>query len=200
MRLYKFIGERYVYESLLFKRIKVSKPSEVNDPFELCPFAFSTRWDRHVWRKAMTSVESRIGFISFSSSWESPALWGNYANNHRGACLEFEAPLDLYNLPGRDPELLQVSYEEKLTAFDSKTYQDPSMLTEKLRYAVATKSSHWSYESEWRLLVDLEESPNTDGVNFKSFDERLKLSRVILGFRSNLTAEDARIAFGGSLR
>ncbi len=196
MRLYKFIGERYLYESLLFKRLKVSKPSEVNDPFEFCPFSFTSRLERHTWKKAMQGPESEAGFISFSKSWESPSLWGNYADNHRGACLEFEVPVEMNNPRGCDEALIQVNYTEEMRAFNSEALRDPSIIAKELRHAVSTKSSHWAYEEEWRLLVDLGETTASGSHRFKPFSEKMQLKRIILGFRSSLSSEEARIAYG----
>ncbi|MGR3838929.1 MAG: DUF2971 domain-containing protein [Cognatishimia sp.] len=199
MRLFKFIGAQHVFESLLFKRIKVSKPTEVNDPFEFCPFSFPSKLKRRAWRQGIIKAEKETGFISFSTNWESPALWANYAENHKGACLEFEVDQDAFRMPGKSPDLVEVTYKDELREFNYNARKDPSILAEYVRYALATKSKHWEYEDEWRLLVNLDDCFAKGSLHFRNFDQNFVLKKVILGYRSEFSSDEIRGAFGSAL-
>jgi hypothetical protein len=70
-------------------------------------------------------------------------MWSHYADNHRGVCLEFN---------GGAAEMIdaqRVIYAEDRPAIDQ--FRDTTV-QEKMEKALLTKSSHWSYEKEWRIV------------------------------------------------
>lgn len=100
-------------------------------------------------------------------------MWSHYAKDHSGAVLE------LWSLPEEDNPLSvssPVQYtetpppffteEEFLNYFCGLCTLDLPALT---RRSVYTKSSHWSYEREWRVYYPLSEKPGPfDEVGLRS--------------------------------
>ena len=73
-----------------------------------------------------------------------PLMWAHYADHHRGACLEFDMrKLDLC-------AAIQVQYTEMYPSFHLNDGKDLSPLY--------TKSFHWQYEEEYRLIAQEESS------------------------------------------
>src|SRR5208282_4694040 len=74
----------------------------------------------------------------------SPLMWGHYAASHTGICLEFDARCYPF------PEVEKVEYRTTYPAWDLSTvYYEP----------LITKSMHWAYEAEWRLIAEDRAAP-----------------------------------------
>lgn len=96
-----------------------------------------------------------IGVACFSEINDSILMWSHYANSHKGFCMEFDTQFYPFKQDGGD-FLYKVDYPE------SNLYPPLSLsdiLQEKLprlsRIILTTKSWHWSYEKEWRILFGL---------------------------------------------
>ena len=172
-RLYKFYSARWALDAVERERLKVSTIQELNDPFEISPFAGNNSAQRRALETTRQELFKGKGLISFSKCWSNPVLWSHYAENHRGVALGFDVRhrycLDVYYTPDRRP----------ITEFiRSDGSVDPRAGTA----IAATKFSHWSYEDETPLLLNLDglRSPSS-GLHFKDFDEDLVLREIILG-------------------
>ena len=113
--------------------------------------------------------------LCFSRNWSDPVQWSHYADRHKGICLGFDVPED-YVVP--------VTYTASRLPVDLTLYREENVdahLPEMLRW-FATKYVHWSYEREVRLFINLQGS-DPSKLNFREFDEGLKLAEVILGPR-----------------
>lgn len=109
-----------------------------------------------------------VGIFSLSTRSDHPLMWAHYAGEHTGVCIGFErvsgsrmnepahfVPV-IYSdlLPELDKDgfqtVMSLSADEMgrpytssfKIAFDDKTFQR----------AITTKSTHWSYEEEWRYI------------------------------------------------
>ena len=105
-------------------------------------------------------------------------MWAHYADSHRGICLEFAVRSD----PTFFTEALPVRYEDQYPSFNhfSSTKQERS------EKSFLTKSKHWEYEQEYRI-VDLSSGP---GVRHYPAD---LLTGVILGCAiSDANEQDVR--------
>jgi hypothetical protein len=111
-------------------------------------------------------------------------MWAHYAKDHRGAVFE------LWSLPDEDNPLstaVPVRYVDRPIPFYSKTDWVNDMVSVRrldLRslyqeYA-CTKSSHWSYEREWRVWYPLSK---TDKYDYSPI-RRSELKAVYLGCQS----------------
>lgn len=69
-------------------------------------------------------------------------MWSHYADSHKGVCLEFD---------GRSPLMAhaqKVNYARKRVPINPY-YDNTDRMFE---MGMLTKSKHWAYETEWRLL------------------------------------------------
>jgi Protein of unknown function (DUF2971) len=182
MRAYKFLDEKYGLTSLQQRRLKQSRVSDLNDPFELLPYDVTNLIYRKTFHQTRIDVNRARGLLCFSGDWKNPVIWAHYSDKHRGLCLGFEIP-ELAGIPQND-DTDHVTYIEKLLQcpdFDSMSDEEHISFT---RAALFTKFKHWEYEKEirvWGLLQNAEK-----GLNFVCYGESLKLVEVILGARSAL--------------
>jgi hypothetical protein len=106
-------------------------------------------------------IENQLGIVSFAGSRDNLLMWAHYANAHRGIVIEFDAnklsgdtslrSVDFFG------EALQVQYVETLPTTNFFT-EDSVKQVKKL---LLTKSSHWKYEQEFRMVVkDRKRSPS----------------------------------------
>ena len=87
-----------------------------------------------------------IGIYCLSTIKDDILMWSHYSDSHKGLCLEFDTTKEII-LFG---QALKVNYSEEYPSIDvinialGKDYE--------YRKAVLTKSKHWEYEQEWRIL------------------------------------------------
>jgi hypothetical protein len=123
--------------------------------------------DKEYYHKAFDEVIKGFGVYCLSEKREDILMWSHYADAHYGLCLEFNAwPGSLFW------EAYKVSYQRGYPIVNVMDIGNP----EALRLIVLTKSVHWEYEQEWRI-VQLEYDR---GSGYRSFSPDL-LTGVILG-------------------
>jgi hypothetical protein len=111
-------------------------------------------------------------------------MWSHYADNHKGAVIKYRC------LPQLDNMLcaaVRVAYQEEMPVMatleewiDSAFGFCPLDHKKMWNKTFATKSIHWAYEKEWRVIVSFEQ-PLADYTDFK-IDPR-EIGEVILGCR-----------------
>lgn len=179
MRLYYFSSERYALEALRDKRLKIARINELNDPFEFMGLALP-KHERRVLRKTKDDLDKFMGIVCFSNSWSHPLLWSHYADNHKGLALGFETKEDKY--------FHKVNYvQERLTLRDIGLNRLEDFVDSNMMIILCTKFISWSYESEYRSFVKLDNCDCVTGLYFHDFFPNLELKEVIVGERSNLT-------------
>jgi hypothetical protein len=187
LKLFYFTGPQFALENIRKRHLKVSFSTEVNDLFELMPFEFQSRNVRRAWRQAIEEHAKGQGFISFTSSWAVPTMWAHYAQNHTGLCYGFK-------MSGKS--LIKIGYEENLKIFNEAAISEPTANLQEVTYASKTKSSHWTYEDEWRQYISLSRDEIAARANkqrtFQAFGDDLVLKEVIIGHRSEITSEQVR--------
>jgi hypothetical protein len=95
----------------------------------------------------------------------SPLMWGHYAASHTGICLEFDARRDPF------PVTEKVQYCTTYPAHDLPTIGYKPLIT---------KSFHWSYEAEWRLIVEERAAPIISPFTLKTNNDFLTLASGVL--------------------
>lgn len=125
-------------------------------------------------QRAIEAAFQRAGICCFSETWENPLMWGHYADEHRGFCLEFEA--DTNALGGCS--LLPALYSDG--HFPARVFQFLVDRSAFFAQMLLTKQMEWSYEREWRLIR------HTGGLLNPS---PLRLKAVIFGCRSDAKNE-----------
>jgi hypothetical protein len=180
VRAYRLMSVDHAISTVSLRRLKVARPSEVNDPFELLGVNCMHRILRRELTRFRHSHNSKIGLLCFSEAWKNPVLWSHYADGHRGICLGFDLNPDL-GLRG----LQNVIYEEdKLQALPddveelSTRGEIPEYLQQLLLF---TKYGHWKYEQEIRAVIDLETAIPERRMYFYPFGNDVVLREVILG-------------------
>lgn len=88
------------------------------------------------------------GASCFSEIVDDVLMWAHYADGHRGFCLEFDTKFPPFD------KIQQVQYSNSYPEINlakaivnGANYNSLPLLT--------TKSEHWSYEKEWRLLHEV---------------------------------------------
>ena len=103
-------------------------------------------------------LSQRFGIVSFATVPFHPLLWSHYTVDGSGFVIGYETEW-LRTLGGAGGRLREVRYSPK-----------PAMLMgynavgepESNRYEfLSLKSSHWEYEEEWRLIVELDQTVGT---------------------------------------
>jgi len=171
VRLYYLTTPEHALSNIVFKRVKISRFSELNDPFELAAVNSSGLKFREAFSKLIENFKDTKGLICLSENWIDPVLWSHYAAKHRGVALGFKVKKDLVR---------KVLYSD--SRLSKKEIEDAEsgskMVSDALVY---TKFSSWAYEREWRLLCNLEKFEKESNLHFRPIDESFQLEEVILG-------------------
>lgn len=235
--LYKYITIKALYSFLNYGDLKITFPEDANDPYE-----FVSNEEKPEQR---TSEE---GFISLSEEENIPSLWGNYAEEYKGACLEFLIPFFTSSTPSSDIKaFVNVFCQEndhnakiigarapsrsrdyiKYLGFDpsggdifykcrysdapyckNTKYTPPQTISDKVKDIyrqcmkifdrIATKSTAWHHEKEYRIALSKSKRCLTriiyvDGKQLYLSD-RLKpfCSKIILAPYSPFSVNDAK--------
>jgi hypothetical protein len=184
MRVFHFINTSYGISNLSLKRLKVSRFSQLNDPFELLAADLLDPRDRKALSEFKTSLNAKTGMICFSSSWGNPLLWGHYADKHSGMALGFDIPDECLSSVQYTTQRPKVEFDQKTR----KIVNGPRLMDKLLR----TKFTDWKYEDERRMFIDLDLTLQEGGNHFMEFSKDLVLREVILGLNCDLPASRVR--------
>ena len=190
MRVYKFLNRHFALKSMRERRLKVSRLSALNDPFEMFPFDLSHRDARIALLMTLSEMDRINGLICFSRTWANPVIWAHYADQHRGICLGFDIP---------DGFVREIAYKKDRESFpmDLGDREPPEKLAimERLLF---TKFEDWRYEDEMRVSIRLDWSTvSADGLFFKEWDADLRLAEVVVGLRSPTCRRELEQALHG---
>ncbi|MDF1675137.1 MAG: DUF2971 domain-containing protein [Vicingaceae bacterium] len=119
----------------------------------------------------------RYGISCSSKTSTCPLMWGHYAKNHTGICMEFEIQND--DVDNQFPMekdtsfiITEVNYDNEPIDLYSSGLINEDILRKKM---LSTKSDKWSYEKEVRLIF------NQGPIKFK----KQKLKKIIFGAKSS---------------
>lgn len=176
--IYKYIpAEHYLPKVLKGESIKFSSPLSFNDPFEckpLCIIENGEAGERFLsnglkeigltpaqrlrrlgelrrfqglpmpsgLESNMSELLSQIGISCFSESRDSILMWSHYAAEHSGVCIGFDTTKHIFQTAW------QVKYQDELPVIYRPSDNNDQMLSKSL----LTKSIHWEYEREWRIV------------------------------------------------
>lgn len=180
INLYKYCAFNTNSLSILInKKIWVSKPDSLNDPFD-CKIRFKPALNAEAERKYLDKrgitgddprayqIQKRLrefedvdiqnlGVFCLSELNDNILMWSHYADQHRGFCIEFVRSSG--NWIGNFETTKPINYcnYPEVDPFDSDGNIDASIH----RKMLLTKAEDWKYENEWRLTYpqgDKEES------------------------------------------
>lgn len=165
-------------------RIRLSTFDKVNDPFELLGIRQVNKKGRRHFERLYKHWVNSFGFISFTDNWNSPLMWGHYANNHTGVCLGIEIP---------EKRVWQVDYhKERLDSLLNMTPSEAAFSEDIIKKFVTTKFNDWSYEREWRYVKDLEYIDPDTGLYYEDFSPDFELREIIAGARCSRSLNKLR--------
>src|SRR4029078_4740767 len=142
-RVYYLSSAEYATSNVVFRRLKVARFSELNDPFELLARTAAEKRAHWEIQKYRENFDVENGLLCFSSDWIDPVLWSHYGAQHHGICLGFNVP---------KAALRNVNYQTDRMMIDTPTIAgglDAAFADAILR----TKFESWKYEKEKRMLV-----------------------------------------------
>lgn len=117
-------------------------------------------------------LTTQIGILSVSTKNDDILMWAHYADSHRGVCLEFDGSFAFMAHSHR------VAYSIERRPINQ--YLDDNDTA--LQKVLLTKSEHWRYEDEWRLIRN--EGPGL--VQFRPHN----LTGVIIGAQAGRVTEE----------
>jgi hypothetical protein len=180
MHLFHFLRTEHALMALERRRLKVARINDLNDPFELfCPDMRDKR-TRLGLRLLKETMSAKFGFLCFCRSWQNLLLWSHYADKHRGVALEIDVP---------DDEAMSVTYTESRVQWDTrKITSSGGFSQEHVDVIATTKSRHWEYEEEVRVVASIENDTPENGLYFCP----VSIKGIVLGACSTLTRAQIR--------
>lgn len=180
MRLYYMTSAKWAETILKERRIKLSRFSEANDPFELRLIDSRDHNTRNYADLIYNYFDKNVGFICFGATWESPIMWAHYAEKHTGVALGFDV----------EPEglIAKINYTDEKIQVPFGSHLPKHGLTEELLTQIqTTKSTDWAYENEYRVVTHLDVKDSTTGCYYTDFGAQIQLRELILGHRCSWT-------------
>ena len=116
-------------------------------------------------------LSQRFGIVSFASDPRYPLMWAHYTGDGSGFVIGYDKS-EISKLTRRTDCLKAVKYQKTpliLLVYDVLNETNVNAL-------LSIKSQHWSYEGEWRLIVELNETVGTGKVD--RFGYSINLLRV----------------------
>lgn len=91
---------------------------------------------------SMRKFINKVGVCSFTTNFDNLLMWAHYTESHKGLCLGFDVT--------QDPDLFDVPLQVQYAPYPVYNHlTDSSQLAYKV---LATKSDHWAYEEEVRVM------------------------------------------------
>jgi len=124
-----------VMELASTSEMKVHISEALSDALRMSVSQLANRFDQTL--GALCLCEERYNLL----------MWAHYAESHSGFQLEFDPTLVAQNKDGSTEHLFRICYQERRPSgrFDQLTESE----------IMLSKSSHWSYEREWRIFRTL---------------------------------------------
>jgi len=144
--------------------------------------------------------EESVGVLCLTEQPDDLLMWAHYAAAHEGFVIEFDPSSSFFNQRRSDHDefrhLRRIIYAEERRHLVMGADKDIS--------ALLTKSSHWAYEKEWRMMVHLIDATNKHTSGSKTFHlfsfPADAIKSVILGCRmSSATMTEIVEAVRGSI-
>lgn len=127
-------------------------------------------------------MENRVGILCLTEAPDDILMWAHYACSHEGFVIEFDPESAFFNQ--------RRTMKDEFRHLRPVRYSNvrPSLTFDKADFkAMLTKSEHWSYEREWRMMADLGDATTTLTIHGKTYHlfefPSSSIKSVILGAR-----------------
>jgi len=118
-------------------------------------------------------LSGRFGIIAFSECPFHPLMWSHYATDGSGFVIGYNSQIIQELAEKTGGRLVKVIYEkDPLSLYEYSAFER----LDNIYHLLATKSYHWEYEEEWRLIVELENTVGTGKVDVR--DLPINLLRI----------------------
>ena len=111
-----------------------------------------------IWEKILEKESNKLGIVCLSKTPKDILMWSHYSDKHRGFCLKFDKKIieNKYFCH-------EMGYNPTYPTF--KDYVKVLVQSKRGNYksALLTKSKHWKYEKEFRLIEDPNSRPDSPG-------------------------------------
>jgi hypothetical protein len=124
---------------------------------------------------ALKAVGRAYGITCFSEAPDNLLLWAHYADAHAGAVIGFRTDHGSFRALG---SLLPVKYRVRRPVLPSA---GPAST---LLPLLTTKSKHWAYEREWRVIAQRDDAETTTTPWLRPFDPEC-IPVIVLGARAS---------------
>lgn len=116
----------------------------------------------------------KFRILCLSQNYSDILMWAHYADGHRGFVLQFDTKILKDNFIAPLRKVIYPPKESLPSIVDFFKFNKEEMF-------LTTKSSHWKYEQEWRILKHIEEGDDLeDKGNIYKFKKGL-ITGIILG-------------------
>jgi Protein of unknown function (DUF2971) len=123
VRGYHMVAPEHALGNISKRRLKVTRYSDANDPFELFALRVEDRAIRNELRTCKDEQDATTGLLCFSERWDSTLMWSHYAAGHRGVCFGFDLQHDFVK---------RVTYKKARIEIESDDANDLSPMTQEL--------------------------------------------------------------------
>lgn len=141
-----------------------------------------------------SAAAKHIGVLCLSEVNDDILMWAHYTDSHQGFVVEFDPSSAYFNKKITQEDefrhLRKVIYSEVRPEF--------SLLTAKNLDAFLTKSPHWVYEKEWRMMVSVKDAQVVKEIGEKTFHlfDFPASAIVSITFGCRMTQENREKAIG----
>jgi hypothetical protein len=178
MKLYKYSSiDKYLLLNLQRNEIYFNIVNKVNDPYEgmmdlkvkseieddFLKFFYCENYDKEVLSKYTFDELKReiifynvniflkeAGISCFSETNKSLVMWGHYASNHNGICIEFDSTIGIFK-HAKKVEYTRAIHTVSVNSKNNLTEDFFMTATPKCMYK---KYEQWKYEKEWRIIFE----------------------------------------------
>lgn len=81
MRVFHFLNHEFGLKDIRERRLKVSRITDLNDPFEFLGVELSNRSYRRGLQKVKAKLSEGNGLLCFTRDWHNPVLWATTLTN-----------------------------------------------------------------------------------------------------------------------
>lgn len=115
------------------------------------------------------------GVLPLSEPWDDILMWSHYADGHKGICLKFRrCALKFPHGHLKSPPYQNAFYKPEKVRY-SEPYPAATLIQSKpweiYSDWLMTKSCHWSYEQEWRVILQPEKTADSNQYGWKAPSE-----------------------------
>lgn len=221
MAYFKYLGVTAAESYLSELTVRFCQPNNYNDPFELLPeirlineckdsTSISidisggkseihkyeileeniTNYKYILNTNLIEQISSNIGTTCFSqSNAEIPVnilMWAHYAESHRGIAIQLKSGCEI------ERQLVQIAYRKNRPVIDGDKLLGTGNFPLRDLYV---KSTHWQYESEFRVARKLEECRDLGNEIFVSEIHPSNIERIVLGINSSRNLKNLALRF-----